>query len=62
MSQRLTPYGLTEYTDTVAKVGKFKVSQRLAARMPSAEVAAKVGQTNGMAGDRGFRLVRRNAR
>lgn len=62
MSKRLSPYGLADYAETVAKVGKFKTTQRLAARMPSPEVAAKVGATPTVSGERGLRLVRRNAR
>ena len=60
MTQRLTPYGLSDYAETVSKVGKLKTARRLAARMPSPEIAAKVGTTNGIAA-RGCRVVRRNA-
>ena len=64
MTRRLTPYGLTDYTDTVSKVGKLKTVQRLVKRMPSPEVAAKVGVGGGVNNtnaDRTHRVVRRNA-
>lgn len=43
MKNRLAPYGSQEQDFGVSKVGKLKTARRLAARMPSAEVAAKVG-------------------
>lgn len=58
---RLTPYGSSEQTHTVAKVGKSKTSRSLAARMPSAEIAAKVGLPGVVAGISTRRVVRRNA-
>lgn len=64
MTKRLAPYGLTDYSDTVTKVGKSKAVPRLAARMPSPEVVAKVGTAgvNGIYANRTHRLVRLNAR
>ena len=61
MSIRLTPYGLADYLETVSKVGKLKTARRLAARMPSPEIAAKVGLGDTMVA-RSCRVVRRNAR
>ena len=55
------PYGLADRADLVAKVGKSKTPEGLAARMPSAEVAAKVGISN-VIGAETRRVVRRNAR
>lgn len=43
MSKRLTPYGSTDHSNLVAKVGKSKTPMSLASRMPSPELAAKVG-------------------
>jgi hypothetical protein len=40
---RLAPYGSVEHAHVVSKVGKAKTPQNLAARMPSPEIAAKVG-------------------
>lgn len=64
MTKRLTPYGLTDYSDTVTKVGKSKAVPRLAARMPSPEIVAKVGTAGvrGVYANRTHRLVRKNAR
>lgn len=62
MTNRLAPYGAAEYAETISKVGKFKASPRLAARMPSPEIAAKVGGDRTAMGERGQRVVRRNAR
>ncbi|HKX79096.1 MAG TPA: hypothetical protein VJM34_11315 [Novosphingobium sp.] len=42
----LKPYGSFEHAHNVAKVGKGKTPGSLAERMPSAEVAAKVGVIN----------------
>jgi hypothetical protein len=63
MTKRLTPYGLTDYSDTVSKVGKSKAVPRLAARMPSPEIVAKVGNAgvHGVYANRTHRLVRLNA-
>jgi hypothetical protein len=57
----LAPYGLSERADLLAKVGKSKTPEGLAARMPSAEVAAKVGITNEI-GAETRRVVRLSAR
>lgn len=64
MTKRLTPYGLTDYSDTVTKVGKSKAVPRLAARMPSPDIVAKVGNAgvHGVYANRTHRLVRLNAR
>lgn len=43
MTERLAPYGSEEQACNVAKVGKTKTPGSLVARMPSAEIAAKVG-------------------
>ena len=43
MTTRLTPYGSADQAHTVAKIGKGKTPMSLVARMPSAEVVAKVG-------------------
>jgi hypothetical protein len=58
---RLTAYGAPEHAGNIAKVGKSKTPRSLAARMPSAEIAAKVGSS--MIGDGASerRVVRRNA-
>ena len=45
MTTRLMPYGATDHADHVSKVGKKMTSPSLAARMPSVEIAAKVGVT-----------------
>ncbi len=61
--KRLAPYGLSEVPASLAMVGKGKAVPRLAARMPSPEIVAKVG-TPGMHGaqvKRTHRVVRRNA-
>jgi hypothetical protein len=61
--KRLAPYGLSEGPASLAMVGKGKAVPRLAARMPSPEIAAKVGAV-GMDGaqvKRTHRVVRRNA-
>lgn len=63
MTDRLSPYGLSDYAGMISKVGKTKAVRRLAERMPSPEIMAKVGQS----GDRNsqadltHRVVRRNA-
>lgn len=43
MTTKLKPYGSAEFAGSVAKVGKSKSPKSLADRMPSAELAAKVG-------------------
>ena len=43
MTTRLMPYGATDQANNLSKVGKKITSPSLAARMPSAEIAAKVG-------------------
>jgi hypothetical protein len=55
---QLALYGSTEQARNVAKVGKSKSSQSLAARMPSSEIAAKVGmaEINSVATHRVVRL------
>jgi hypothetical protein len=60
---RLTPYGSNEHALNVAKVGKSKTPQSLASRMPSPEIAAKVGVQSSASGvgTRSFRVVRRSA-
>lgn len=57
---RLTPYGSAEQLLNVAKVGKKATSPSLAARMPSPEIAAKVGQIPSVGGQ-AFRVVRRSS-
>jgi hypothetical protein len=63
MMTRLALYGSREHAHTLAKVGldKGKTPQILAARMPSREVAAKVGGA-GIHGARTRRVVRLNER
>lgn len=48
MVKRLMPYGLADCGNCIAKVGKSKAVARLVARMPTAELAAKVGSANGV--------------
>lgn len=43
MIMKLNPYGSQEFAGNVAKVGKGKSPKSLADRMPTAELAAKVG-------------------
>lgn len=43
MTKRLAPYGSIDHAGDVAKVGKVKAPQSLAARMPSPDIVAKVG-------------------
>ena len=65
MENRLAPYGLREQDYGISKVGKLKTSRRLAARMPSAEIAAKVGSappTASQTPDQIVRVLRLNAR
>jgi len=67
MTTRLTPYGSIEHASNIAKVGKKVTPPTLALRMPSREIAAKVGvATVGMAMDcpewQARRLVRLNAK
>ncbi len=47
MTKPLAPYGSTNNADLAAKVGKGKSPIALVARMPSADVAAKVGPKSG---------------
>ena len=62
MTMQLAPYGTIEQSRNAAKVGgKNKTPLSLAARMPSVEIAAKVG-TTGVSDIKPFRIVRRNAR
>jgi hypothetical protein len=58
---RLTPYGSNQHAVGVSKVGKSKSPTSLAVRMPSPEVAAKVGVQGAIRGARTRRVVRRNA-
>jgi hypothetical protein len=63
MTKRLVPFGFSVDPVSMAMVGKGKAVPRLAARMPSPEIVAKVG-TGGMHGaqvERTHRVVRRNA-
>jgi hypothetical protein len=46
MTKSLTPYGSIERAAGIAMVGKSKTPTSLAERMPSADVAAKVGMSN----------------
>ncbi|HKX79097.1 MAG TPA: hypothetical protein VJM34_11320 [Novosphingobium sp.] len=57
----LKPYGSMEHAHNVAKVGKGKTPASLAERMPSAEVAAKVGIAIVMDGVERPAVVRLNA-
>jgi hypothetical protein len=59
MTKRLAPYGSDDHAGDVAKVGKNKSPRSLAGRMPSPEIAAKVGPPDTFAA-RGHRVVRRN--
>jgi hypothetical protein len=63
MTTRLLPYGSAEHAHNFSKVGadKAKAPQSLAARMPSSEIAAKVGIV-GIGAARTHRVLRRNAR
>lgn len=63
MTKRLAPYGLPEGPAAMAMVGKGKAVPRLAARMPSPEIVAKVGGTcqYSKEPERTHRVVRRNA-
>jgi hypothetical protein len=46
MTKTLTPYGSAQRAAGIAMVGKSKTPTSLAERMPSPEVAAKVGSVN----------------
>ena len=59
MTKRLAPYGSIDHAGDVAKVGKVKSPRSLAARMPSPEIAAKVGN-DAISAARSHRVVRRN--
>jgi hypothetical protein len=61
MTTRLTPYGSEQHAHMLAKVGKEKTPSSLAARMPSAQIAANVG-VPGIRGARTRRVVRSNER
>ena len=54
MNARLTPYGLADYTGTIAKVGDGKAVPALAASMSSLEIG-------GAYANRCHRVVRRKA-
>lgn len=55
MTTKLNPYGSAEFAGSVAKVGKSKSPKSLADRMPSPELAAKVG--GGKMGSAGARSI-----
>ena len=59
--KRLAPYGFASASASMAMVGKGKAVPRLAARMPSPEIVAKVGAVgmNGAQVERTHRVVRR---
>jgi hypothetical protein len=63
MAKRLSPCGLIDTPASMAMVGKGKTVPRLAARMPSPEVATKVGAqwVNTVDPERTHNVVRRNA-
>jgi hypothetical protein len=63
MMQRLALYGSAEHAHNLSKVGsdKNKAPQSLAERMPSPDIAAKVG-VPGISEARTRRVVRRNER
>lgn len=60
---RLAPYGFSEDPASMAMVGKGKAVPRLAARMPSPEIVAKVGAVgqHGINAKSSHRVIRRNA-
>lgn len=60
---RLSPYGLAGNAASMAMVGKGKTVPRLAERMPSPEVVAKVGApcANIVSPERTHKVVRRKA-
>lgn len=66
MSKIFAPYGSLDHAELAAKVGKGKTPSSLADRMPSSDIAAKVGSapSSGMAPylGGGASVVRRNAR
>jgi hypothetical protein len=62
MMKRLAPYGSDDHAGDVAKVGKVKAPPSLAARMPSPDIGAKVGQmpaVGAISAARSYRVVRR---
>ena len=66
MTKILAPYGSLDHAELAAKVGKGKTPRSLSDRMPSSDIAAKVGSApaSGLApylGDEAS-VVRRNAR
>jgi hypothetical protein len=63
MTKRLVPCGFSVDPVSMAMVGKGKAVPRLAARMPSPEIVAKVGTAwvNTVDPERRHRVVRRNA-
>jgi len=61
MAKRLAPLGLTESAVLATQVGKGMTPLSLVARMPSAEIAAKVGGKFAQFAA-SVRVVRRNAR
>ncbi len=63
MAKRLSPCGLIDTPAAMAMVGKGKTVPRLAERMPSPEVVAKVGApcANIVSPERTYKVVRRKA-
>lgn len=61
--KRLAPYGLAHTSASMAMVGKGKTVPRLAARMPTPEVASKVGTAwvNTVDPERTHKVIRRKA-
>ena len=60
MKDTLSPFASAETACNLSKVGKSKSPQSLAARMPSRDIAAKVGGSVPVMTTR--RVVRRSAR
>ncbi len=61
MTKRLVPYGSAEQAHNIAKVGKKKTPWSLVERMPSPDLAAKVGGPSpAPAGQLMRRVVRKN--
>lgn len=65
MTDRLTPFDSAETAYNLSKVGKSKTPLTLLRRMPSRDVASKVGSSVGQVMERPAvrtrRVVRRNA-
>jgi hypothetical protein len=60
MTDLLTPYGFADAA-SISKVGKSKTPISLADRMPTAEIAAKVGSNGVISASSSRRVVRRNS-